>query len=222
MRKELSYSDLKISLQEILEAMQYGKEAPNETALKEIETVEKTLNEIVHPRFVYQTLNPQPSALCYFDLGKIISHQLKDSDSYIVFICTAGKEFMDYQEKIKAESDIFKIFIVDSIGSIIAEKCADIMEKELEKELLPQGLHHTNRFSPGYCGWHVSQQQKLFPLFNGETCEVKLTPSSLMVPIKSVSGIIGIGKNVSKREYTCHLCDYTQCYKRKQKKLIEY
>ena len=120
--------------------------------------------------------------------------------------------------KLKAEGDIFKTFAVDSIGSVIAEKCADEMEVFLEDELKLRGLFHTNRFSPGYCGWHVSQQQRLFPLFEGETCGVSLTPSSLMIPIKSVSGVIGIGENVRKLDYSCRLCTMEKCFRRRNKK----
>ncbi|MCF0209200.1 MAG: methionine synthase, partial [Bacteroidaceae bacterium] len=80
-------------------------------------------------------------------------------------------------------------------------------------------LHHTNRFSPGYCGWHVREQKLLFSTFPlAEPCGVKLTDSCLMLPIKSVSGVIGIGENVRKLEYTCGLCDYANCYKRRKKK----
>ena len=36
-----------------------------------------------------------------------------------------------------------------------------------------------------------------------------------MTPIKSVSGVIGLGDTVRKLDYSCGLCDYRQCYKRK-------
>ena len=109
------------------------------------------------------------------------------------------------------------VFIADALGSVIAEHCADQMEICLQESIDKLGWRHTNRFSPGYCGWHVSQQQLLFPLFGGNTCGVCLTESSLMVPIKSVSGIIGLGEKVRKLNYTCGLCDFKQCYKRKSK-----
>lgn len=112
-----------------------------------------------------------------------------------------------------------KVFVADSIGSVIAEKAADSMELSLQKAIDERGWRHTNRFSPGYCGWHVSQQQMLFPLFGEERpCGVSLTDSSLMVPIKSVSGVIGLGPSVRKLEYSCGLCDFKDCYKRRRKK----
>ena len=99
----------------------------------------------------------------------------------------------------------------------LAERCADYMEQHLQQSIDKLGWHHTNRFSPGYCGWPVSEQQQLFPMFQGHTCGVSLNASSLMGPIKSISGIIGIGRNVRHLDYTCGLCDFQHCYKRHRK-----
>ena len=125
-------------------------------------------------------------------------------------------EYEAYLQRLKQEGDMVRVFIADSLGSVIAEKTADQMERHLQESIDKLGWHHTNRFSPGYCGWHVSQQQLLFPLFNGHTCGIRLTDSSLMLPIKSVSGIIGLGKEVRRLDYTCGLCDFKQCYKRRK------
>jgi len=69
------------------------------------------------------------------------------------------------------------------------------------------GLKITNRYSPGYCGWVTSEQHKLFALLPKDICSIRLTESSLMLPIKSVSGFIGIGPNVRFNPYTCQLCE---------------
>ena len=91
------------------------------------------------------------------------------------------------------------------------------VELVLQENIDKLGWKHTNRFSPGYCGWHVAQQQMLFPLFDSHTCGVQLTDSSLMIPIKSVSGIMGVGREVRKLDYTCGLCTFEKCYKRKKR-----
>ena len=150
-------------------------------------------------------------------MGRIILRQLRGSEAYALFICTCGVKFEAYQQRLKQQGDMVRVFIADALGSVIAEHCADQMEIALQESIDKLGWHHTNRFSPGYCGWHVSQQQLLFPLFQGHTCGVTLTDSSLMLPIKSVSGIIGLGASVRKLNYTCGLCDFKQCYKRKKK-----
>ena len=213
-KKELRYEDLGISLSELYEQMGYEQAVPDEATVKETDMIIAEVKGFLRPRFSFFVQRDLPD----FAIGKIIERQLKGAEAYAFFICTAGVEYEAFQERLKKEGDMVRVFIADALGSVIAEKAADQMELSLQENIDKLGWHHTNRFSPGYCGWHVSQQQLLFPLFKGETCGVKLTESSLMLPIKSVSGIIGLGPNVRHLDYTCGLCDFKQCYKRKKKK----
>ena len=191
--------------------MGYQKVSPDETTQRETLAVIEEVRPWLRPRFCYFVVPQLPA----FNMGNIILRQLRHSEAYALFVCTSGTSFEDYQQRLKEEGDMVRVFIADALGSVIAEKTADVMEQHLQENIDKLGWHHTNRFSPGYCGWHVSEQQLLFPLFQGNTCGVQLTDSSLMLPIKSVSGIIGLGKEVRKLDYTCGLCDFKQCYKRK-------
>ena len=211
--KTLSFEELGITAADVYEQMGYHDAQPDKATQQETATILKEVSQWLRPRFSYFVVNKQPD----FEMGNIILRQLRGSEAFALFICTSGLEFETYQHRLKEQDDMVRVFIADALGSVIAEKCADQMEKALQESIDKLGWKHTNRFSPGYCGWHVSQQQLLFPLFQGHTCGVKLTDSSLMVPIKSVSGIIGLGEKVRKLEYTCGLCDFKQCYKRKKK-----
>ena len=203
---------------------QYLKEELEREGLAEVEMDEKgyiyaTLPEnpgkpqSLEASPTMQSLEASPTTV--LSPGHIILRQLRGSEAYAFFVCTAGVEFEAFQQQLKQQDDLVRVFIADALGSVIAERCADQMELHLQQSIDKLGWHHTNRFSPGYCGWHVSQQQLLFPLFRGHTCGVSLIASSLMVPIKSVSGIIGIGRNVRHLDYTCGLCNLQQCiYKR--------
>ena len=211
--KTLSFEELGITAADVYEQMGYHDAQPDKATQQETATILKEVSLWLRPRFSYFVVNKQPD----FEMGNIILRQLRGSEAFALFICTSGLEFETYQHRLKEQGDMVRVFIADALGSVIAEKCADQMEKALQESIDKLGWMHTNRFSPGYCGWHVSQQQLLFPLFQGHTCGVKLTDSSLMIPIKSVSGIIGLGEKVRKLEYTCGLCDFKQCYKRKKK-----
>ena len=226
LEKELSFADLHISSSEIYEAMGYGKSVPDEAVEKEIRILLDQIEEIIRPRFcLFITegrLDEEQDNLSVrdvsFHIGKIISRQLRGSESFAFFAATAGIAFERFQQELQQEADMVRIYIADALGSIIAEKAADCMEVALNESIRDRGWKHTNRFSPGYCGWHVSEQQKLFPLFPvSEPCGIRLTESSLMLPIKSVSGVVGIGAKVRKLEYTCGLCTYDKCYRRKQR-----
>lgn len=211
--KTLSFEELGITPADVYEQMGYHDAQPDKATQQETAMILKEVSQWLRPQFSYFVVNKQPD----FEMGNIILRQLRGSEAFALFICTSGLEFETYQHRLKEQGDMVRVFIADALGSVIAEKCADQMEKALQESIDKLGWMHTNRFSPGYCGWHVSQQQLLFPLFQGHTCGVKLTDSSLMVPIKSVSGIIGLGEKVRKLEYTCGLCDFKQCYKRKKK-----
>ncbi len=210
-QKTLDYDSLAITLADVYEQMGYHGAEPDEVTQRETTEVIGEVRQWLRPMFCYQVVREQP----VFDMGRIILRQLRGAEAYALFICTAGVDYETYQQRLKTEGDMVHVFIADALGSVIAERCADVMEGTLQESIDKLGWHHTNRFSPGYCGWHVSQQQLLFPLFSGNTCGVRLTDSSLMVPIKSVSGIIGLGQKVRRMDYTCGLCDFTQCYKRR-------
>jgi hypothetical protein len=152
-----------------------------------------------------------------FQINKIVFGQLKKSESVAIFLCTAGEEIGIRSRRAMNERDFLKGFIYDVIGSEIVESAADLMQDQLEKSMNNAGEKITNRYSPGYCGWDVDEQHKLFQLMPENYCRIKLTPSALMDPVKSISGFIGIGKNVRYNSYTCGLCDLKECTYRRAK-----
>jgi len=224
--RELTYDSLGISRGEICVQMGYGDNMPDAAVAAEIDGIIRQVRSVLRPRFcffitggvLHEDSNRLGARGEQFDIGRIITRQLRGSHAYAFFVATGGVEFEDLQQRLKAEGDMVKVFIADALGSVIAEKTADRMEEVLQEEIATRGWRHTNRFSPGYCGWHVSGQQSLFRLFpTASPCGVRLTGSSLMMPIKSVSGVIGVGPEVRKLEYTCGLCDYEKCYKRRKR-----
>jgi hypothetical protein len=146
-----------------------------------------------------------------FNINKTLFAPLKKADSVAVFICTAGEEIGARTRKAMAEGDPLTGYIYDITGSIVVDAAADRMQRELEKIILPEGKKITNRYSPGYCGWDVSEQHKLFRLLPDNFCGIRLTDSALMDPVKSISGIIGIGPDVRFNPNRCSLCDMKDC-----------
>jgi hypothetical protein len=151
------------------------------------------------------------------DVQKVVAGQLGRSEGAAVFVCTAGPGIGRLARRLIAEGDPFTGFIADTIGSLVVERAMDVVQGLIEHAMAARGLRITNRYSPGYCEWHVSEQQKLFSLLPRGFCGVTLTESSLMQPIKSISGVIGIGAAVRRVPYTCRLCELEDClYRRLQ------
>jgi hypothetical protein len=147
----------------------------------------------------------------FFSVKKIVFSQIKKAEKAALFLCTAGADIGEWSKKLMSEGETFKGYVVDVVGSEVVETAMDRIQDSLEEEMKQKGLYITNRYSPGYCGWEVSEQQKLFSFFPIDFCSVKLSDTSLMYPVKSLSGVIGIGKEVSKKNYPCRFCDERNC-----------
>jgi len=146
-----------------------------------------------------------------FNTGKIVTGQLKKSSSVAIFVCTAGTELEIFSKSQMKAGNMPEGFIADLAGSVIVEKAMDLIQADLASEMQAIGKGISNRYSPGYCNWNVEEQKKLFPLLPDGICNISLNGSSLMHPVKSISGIIGIGKGLRRKPYTCHLCPGVNC-----------
>lgn len=151
-----------------------------------------------------------------FELGPIIYRDLKEVSEIFIFVCTIGKGVEEKVHQLFSDGDSLNAFILDRIASELVEYTADLLEQKIQNDFLKTGYNLTNRYSPGYCGWSVNEQQKLFSLLPDKFCGVQLTESSLMIPIKSISGIYGAGYNLVRKDYHCEICDDEFCYKRKK------
>ena len=157
-----------------------------------------------------------PSSVTEFTPQKTVYRQLKRSEQMAVFVCTAGDEISQWSKQMMADEPL-KGFIADILGSVVVETAIEEIQQKLSAEMTQAGLKITNRYSPGYCGWPTSEQHQLFSLLPKENCGIRLTESALMLPVKSVSGFIGIGANVRFNPYTCKICDAAFCTYRNKK-----
>jgi len=188
-----------------LSASQSGKTETLEVAVDEI-LLQLSDNKDIEGAYTVKNI-----AISALNAGKKIEKYLNDASCLALFACTAGKMFTDLTKKYNSEDDLLEAYIVDAIGSLTVEKTMDRIQSELEKKVARQGLKTTNRYSPGYCNWALEGQKKLFAEMGELPVNICLSEYCLMYPIKSVSGIIGIGKEVRKMKYACAICNDKNC-----------
>ncbi len=149
------------------------------------------------------------------EAGAQVCGYLKGSVEAALFLCTAGALFSDEAHALNAAGDFLEAYVVDAIGSLTVERAMDRIQRELEREQAARGWKITNRYSPGYCNWPLRDQRPLFALVGEHPTGIVLSESCLMAPIKSVSGIIGLGPAVHRRAYGCVICRNNTCIYRK-------
>lgn len=218
----LEFEELPLPDSEICSYMGYRNAPPDKRILEMISAMKGELNDICKPRFGYLpvagNLRDRDSLVLggrTVSPGRIITSYLKKSDFFILLVATAGTEYDSWRQDIQDGGDIVRQYVADSLGSAIAEAIVAQSLDYLESMASKSALHISNSYSPGYCGWHVSEQQTLFALLPELFCGVRLTESSLMLPIKSVSAIIGAGPLIVRKPYGCAICSKKDCYKRR-------
>jgi len=112
--------------------------------------------------------------------------------------------------------------MLDSVASMAADKSVEICETLLYNNLSKRKLTKNGSivlgYSPGYCGWDLSGQKKLFEHLNPEEIGITLNDSYLMSPLKSVSGVLVHGDkeiHVFESSFTfCSYCKNKTCHDR--------
>lgn len=154
-----------------------------------------------------------------FDVHRIVHGQIRKAERIAFFVCTAGP-IGEWARELAGSGDSLRAYVADVAGTEIVEFAVDRMHHDLGRRMAEEGLRITNRFSPGYCTWSVAEQPMLFRRFPEGSCGIQLSPSCLMRPTKSVSGIIGIGARVKLAPYLCNVCSDEMCIYR-DKRLLE-
>jgi hypothetical protein len=109
--------------------------------------------------------------------------------------------------------------VLDVTASSGAERAQTALEQAwLTAEVGPGWEHRVLAYSPGYCGWHVSGQRKLFERLRPESIGITLNAACLMQPLKSISGVLVAGPpsiHEFDRSYAfCGDCDHQTCRQR--------
>ena len=141
------------------------------------------------------------------------------ADNLSLFALTMGKEVSEKIETLFKENDFALGSMLDNIASLAADNAVKKLEiLNTEKHRMHRKEILTLAYSPGYCGWDISGQKKLFGFLHPEKIGITLNDSFLMIPLKSVSGVLIAGKksiHKFKNNFSfCSLCKTKSCLER--------
>ena len=153
--------------------------------------------EVLRPRGVYAVYSVNARTPRRIEVGGAVIRGevvrfVGPVDRIAVVVATVGAEISELSERYAREGDSLAAWIADAIGSWAADAAADAVTGRVGAHAGP-GEAVTLRYSPGYCGMAITQQRVLFGLVDAEAAGITLLPSMLMRPLKSVSGIVGLG-----------------------------
>jgi len=144
------------------------------------------------------------------------------ADHLALFAVTVGDDVSKKIDELFRLNDFALGSMLDAVASEGTESVADVIQNNFEN-LLREGHYDITskgilRYSPGYCGWHMSGQKKIFQYLHPEDIGIILLDSYLMKPLKSISGVIVAGdkeNHIFKDDFPfCSQCNDHICRER--------
>jgi hypothetical protein len=139
------------------------------------------------------------------------------SECVAAFIATAGPEVERLANELTQQGDNLAATIVNAVGAERAEAAETLIIERLRDQAQKCAFAPTLPYSPGYCGMALTEQRTLFSLFGDYDVGVALTESCLMRPLKSISGLIGLGpaERIAALSSPCDRCELYNCAMRR-------
>jgi hypothetical protein len=193
---------INIDKQGLLNRIGYGDNyEPSARIASLVDDYIENYHDLIAPLYSYKIRNIISTDGSRVDIGESIvlksrkvARLLERCDKVAVFALTIGDYLEDMVAYLAENGLVLQATVLDAIGSGTAESLATQVEQSIREDARSEGLVISWRFSPGYCDWDVSQQELIFRALGNDTAGITLNKSMLMVPRKSVSGIIGIGQ----------------------------
>lgn len=141
-----------------------------------------------------------------------LKRHLQGCDSVIAFGATVGTE-PDRLMARYARISPARALMLQALGAERIESLCDLFCSRLSRQAADRGLKTLSRFSPGYGDLPLEFQRDLFCVLDcPRKIGVTLNDSLLMSPTKSVTALIGMGRNTEDCVPSgCSSCSKTDC-----------
>ena len=131
-------------------------------------------------------------------------------------LVTIGPALESRVSELLGRGEDLRALLLDAAGSAAAEEAAEELERRIHEDRQGAGdgrLTASRRVSPGYGSWPVTAQRALFGMLPHDEIDVRLLPSCIMSPRKSVSFAVwlGAGDREECRTRRCSTCDLMTC-----------
>lgn len=138
--------------------------------------------------------------------GPLITEHLGGAESVVIMLCTIGSRLGD-AAIIESEANLSNGFALDAVGSAAVHALNAAACNRVEADARKVGLETSLPLSPGMEGWGVDPgQREIFSLLDPAEVGVELRPSLEMIPLKSLTTVIGIGKEIATNGAICDHC----------------
>lgn len=118
-----------------------------------------------------------------------------ESDELAIFALTIGENLCSMIDDYIGGKDIAIGYVLDIGASLLTINMVSKTESYFLDHLSKDNNDELRvlSYSPGYCGWNLKCQRKLFANLKPEKIGISINESCLMSPMKSCSGVLAAG-----------------------------
>jgi hypothetical protein len=198
------------------------KKSLPKSIVKKVQAAREKLNRLMKPSLHYRIVKPSVMDKAVVQLDETVeftsaklAKTLKNAEKIVCFVGTIGAGVENEINSLLGKQKLADAYILDAMASVAVENMIDRFQDLMENRYSAEDRTVTLRFSPGYCDWPVTQQKKLFNIFESRQLKVELLDSCLMKPRKSISGVFGITPQKCTSYNPCRDCPIRNCDSRR-------
>ncbi len=136
----------------------------------------------------------------------LVARRLSEAREVVAIVATIGRVLETAVDAMSAR-DLPRALALDAFGTAAVEALAAAARRRVGELAANEGLRATLPLGPGMRGWPLDPgQRQLFGLFGAAPAGVRLCAGSVMDPRKSLSMVVGLGRDVVEGGRTCDLC----------------
>ncbi|WP_371802702.1 hypothetical protein [Candidatus Lokiarchaeum ossiferum] len=139
--------------------------------------------------------------------GGPVKEVMKEASIALLGICTIGSKFDEEINKMSQSGNNFGAVILDSIASFLVDQVRETFFSQTQLKIKREGKFNSIPLCPGESDWDVSDHKFFFDLLHPEQIGVSLKESMLMIPMKSLSFMIGVGNEPFRLDHK-RRCDF--------------
>lgn len=139
-------------------------------------------------------------------LGPAVADLLATSEYAVLAVITLGEK-LERQVAEITQRDLLLGMALDGFGTAAIELLTDSAQQHFADLAAYEGLYRSISLHPGMRGWELQQgQEQIFRLLDAFSIGVVLGPTFQMRPQKSMSMVVGLGRDVKTNGRSCDLC----------------
>jgi hypothetical protein len=125
--------------------------------------------------------------------GARVASRLADCSLAVLFVLTLGPRLEDEVTARAERRELLEAFLLDIAGWAAIEAALRALRQALRARRPGPGRLGP-RLAPGLADWPLDEQRALVDLFGDAGGLVRLTEHGVLVPVKSVTGLFGLGR----------------------------